>query len=130
MHGSPTKNYLSTTEGIVFFPQFQYLSESWDLKDCTTAVNTWLNQNNIQAVISDAGRATQQIIQTLGGFIGVNSIAHIGVIKLLNKISQRPITRSAQYQEFQNKIHDAIKNPLHRENAFNRLIEKKQLSSA
>lgn len=122
---SHTKDYLSTTEGIVFFPQFQYLSESWDLMDCTTAVNTWFNQNNIQAVISDAGRATQQIIQTLGGFIGVNSIAHVGVIKLLNKISQKPITRSAHYKEFQNKVHKAIKNPLHRENAFNRLIEKK-----
>ncbi|CDZ77315.1 hypothetical protein BN59_01598 [Legionella massiliensis] len=123
--GFSTDSYLSTTEGVVFFPEFQNVTESWDLVDCTTAVNTWFNQNNIKAAVSDAGRATQQIIQTLGGFTGVSSIAHREIVKLLNKISQKPITRSAQYQKFQNAVYKAIKNTSQKENVFKRLIEKK-----
>ncbi|USQ12965.1 hypothetical protein J2N86_09650 [Legionella lytica] len=120
-----TKNILSTTEGFIFFPQFPDLSEYWDLMDCTSAINTWFNHNHIQAVVSDAGRATQQIIQALDGFNGVGSIAHKKIIELLNEISKKPITRSMQYQEFKNKVHKAIPNPSQKESVLKLLINKK-----
>ena len=80
------------------------LPEQWELTDGSTAINSWLKINGIKSVLSDAGRATQQIIQTLGGFWGVASFAHPDIVKLLNEISRRPGSRSAHHQEFRNRI--------------------------
>ncbi len=78
------EQFSPTTEGLVFFPEFKDMSESWHLTDGTTAFTTWFKGNKITAIPSDAGRATQQIIQTLGGFWGVSCLAHKGIIELLN----------------------------------------------
>lgn len=115
---------LSTTEGFVVFPQFKNLPEHWDLLDGTTAINKWLKIHKMNAALSDAGRATQQIIQTLGGFRGVASLAHPKIVKLLNDISRKPISRSAHHQEFKNKIQDAIKDDSWRRHNFENLVEK------
>lgn len=56
---------LPTTEGFVIFPQYRNIPERWEMSDGSTAVNDWLKANGIKAILSDAGRATQQIIQTL-----------------------------------------------------------------
>lgn len=115
---------LPTTEGFVIFPRFMNLSELWRMPDGTTAINDWLKTHGIKAVLSDAGRATQQIIQTLGGFHGVRSLAHADIVKLLNEISRRPISRSAHCNEFKNRIHNAIKDDIWRRNYFDTLVER------
>lgn len=119
------EHLLPTTEGLVIFPEYRNLSERWDLIDGTTALNTWFNENKIAAVLSDAGRATQQIIQTLGGFWGVRSIAHKGIIEMLNEMSKKPVTRSAHFKEFQNKIHAAVNKDIWRNKNFETLVERK-----
>ena len=58
---------LYTTEGFVIFPESRNLSEQWNL-DVSTALNQWLRANQVSVTLSDAGRATQQIIQTFEGF--------------------------------------------------------------
>lgn len=101
---------LPTTEGLVFFPKYHRLNQHWTLPDGTTAINDWFKASKVSAQLSDSGRATQQIIQTLGGFWGVRSIASLGVIELLNEMTRKPISRSAHYAEFKNKIHNAKKD--------------------
>ena len=73
---------LPTTEGFVIFPYHEQMFERWDLMDGTTAFNQWFNDNQVPATRSDAGRTTEQIIQTLGGLKwGVLYLAHEGLIK-------------------------------------------------
>jgi len=119
------KNLLPTTEGLVFFPEYRNISESWELIDGTTALNTWFNENKITAVLSDAGRATQQIIHTLEGFWGVSALAHKGIIEFLNEMSRSPIAKSAHFNKFQNKIYNAVHNDIWRNNNFETLVERK-----
>ena len=119
------KQLLPTSEGLVIFPEYKSLSERWDMIDGTTALNTWFQDNKISAVLSDAGRATQQIIQTLGGFWGVRSIAHEGVIRLLDKMSRKPVTHSAHYAEFKNKIHSAVNKNIWKTRDFETIVERK-----
>lgn len=116
---------LPTTEGLVIFPEYKNIPERWDLIDGTTALNAWFKNNEISAVLSDAGKATQQIIQTLGGFWGVRSIAHEGVVCLLDEMSRKPVTRSAHYAEFKNKIHNAVSEDIWRTRNFETLVECK-----
>lgn len=113
-----------TTKGFVIFPRFKNLPERWDMFDGTTAINKWLKTYKINAALSDAGRATQQIIQTLGGFWGVASFAHPKIVKILNEISRKPITRSAHHQEFKNKIQNAAKDDIWHGRNFEDLVEK------
>ena len=101
---------LSTTEGLVIFPEYRNLSERWKLVDGTTAFNQWFEANQVTASPSDAGRATQQIIQTLKGCKSVGCLANKGIIELLNEMSSRPVTKTAHYKEFQNKVGNAINN--------------------
>ncbi len=123
--GLGREHLLPTSEGLVIFPEYNNISERWDLTDGTTALNTWFNDNKITAVLSDAGRATQQIIHTLEGFWGVRALAHKGVVEFLNEMSRKPITRSAHFKEFQNKIHNAVSKDLWGKNSFKTLVERK-----
>ena len=66
---------LPTTEGLIIFPEYRDFSEQWNLVDGTVAFNQWLNGKQVSATLSDAGRATQQIIETLGGCWGVSCLA-------------------------------------------------------
>lgn len=118
------EHLLPTTEGLVIFPRFRNLPERWEMPDGSTAINSWLKTHGIKAVLSDAGRATQQIIQTLGGFWGVASFAHADIVKLLNEISRRSISRSAHHQEFKNRINNATKNDIWRRQNFKTLVER------
>lgn len=63
-------------------------------------------------------------IQTLGGFWGVASFAHADIVKLLNEISRRPISRSAHPQDFRNQIQNATKNNIWRGRNFESLVER------
>jgi hypothetical protein len=115
---------LATTEGFVIYPQYKNVPERWRMLDGTTAIGNWLKAQGIKAALSDAGRATQQIIQTLGGFWGVASFAHADIVKLLNEISRRPMSRSAHHQEFRNKIQSATKGDIWRRRNFESLVER------
>ena len=118
------EHLLPTTEGFVVFPRYRNIPELWDIPDGSTAINKWLTIHGVKAVLSDAGRATQQIIQTLGGFWGVDSFAHPDIIKMLNEISRKPVSRSIHYREFKNKIQNAIKNDPWRGRNAQDLIER------
>ena len=115
---------LPTTEGLVVFPSFRNLPERWELPDGTIAIAKWLQKHGINSTPSEAGRITQQIIQTLGGFWGVSSFAHPEIVKLLNEISRRPSTKSIQHQEFRNRIKQFIKGDLWRHRNFENLVER------
>ncbi|NQT01113.1 MAG: hypothetical protein HQ580_03760, partial [Planctomycetes bacterium] len=115
---------LSTSEGLVCFPKYKNISERWELVSGAQALNRWFNENKIAAVLSDAGRSTQQIVQTLGGFWGVGKIANAGIVKLLNEMSRKPLTRSAHYAEFRQKIKDALGKNIWRYREFETLVER------
>ena len=123
--GFGRKYLLPTTEGLVIFPEYKNLSEQWNLIDGTTAFNQWFKANQVPATPSDAGRATQQIIQTLGGFWGVGYLARKGVIELLNEMSKNSATKTTHYKEFKNKIHTAVDNERSRKQTFETLVERK-----
>ena len=123
--GFGVKHLLSTTEGLVIFPEYRNLSEQWNLVDGTTALNKWFNDNQVPATLSDAGRATQQIIQTLEGFGGVSCLAYKGVIELLNNMSRRPVTKTKDYQKFRKKIGCATDNEISKKRIFEILIQRK-----
>ena len=117
---------LPTTEGLVIFPEYRDSSEQWNLVDGTTAFNQWFNEEQVSATPSDAGRATQQIIETLRGFgWGVSCLAHRGVIELLNEMSRSPVTKTAHNKEFENKIHRAVRNKRWKKGIFETLVEQK-----
>lgn len=122
------RHLLSTTEGLVFFPKYKNLSEYWTLADGPTAINNWFQSKEISASFSDAGKFTQQIIQTLGGFWGVGKIAHGGIVKLLDEMSRKPILRSIHQQEFINKIKTAIGNDYWRTKTFETLVERRAVA--
>jgi len=119
------KHLLPTSEGLIIFPEFRNITEWWKLIDGTTALNTWFNENKITAVLSDAGKATQQIIHTLEGFWGVRALACKGIIKLLNKMSQRPVAKSAHFKKFKNEINTAVSKDIWRNKNFETLVERK-----
>jgi hypothetical protein len=116
---------LSTTEGLVTFPNFKGLPNHWELPDGTQAITQWLVDKGITPHLSESGRATQQIIQTLGGFWGVRALAQKDIIELLEEMSRRPITRSAHQREFQNKVRSAVGGDIWRNRVFETLVERK-----
>lgn len=116
---------LPTTEGLVIFPKYRDSSEQWNLVDGTTAFNQWLNDKQVSATLSDGGRATQQIIDTLGGSWAVSYLAHKAIIELLDEMSRRPVTKTAHYKEFENKIGKAIGNERWKRGIFENLVERK-----
>jgi hypothetical protein len=116
--------FLATTEGLVQFPKYRDMPHYWELRDGMSAVRDWLNTFKIEVKLSDAGRATQQIIQTLGGFGGVRNIAHADIVKLLNEIARKPTTKSMQHQEFVSKINVILKGDIWRQDAAKSLVEK------
>ena len=117
---------LPTTEGIVFFPYRENFSELWNLVDGTTAFNQWLTSRHVPAILSDAGKATEQIIQALGGLKrGILCLTYKGVIDLLNEMSKNSATKTTHYREFKNKIHTAINNDNLRKRTFETLVKRK-----
>lgn len=106
------------------FPRYRNLPGLWEMPDGTTAINNWLKTQGVTGVPSDAGRATQQIIQTLGGFRGVASLGHIDIVELLNEMSRRPITPSAHHHKFKNRVNNAVRNDIWRHRHFEILVER------
>lgn len=99
---------LPTTEGLTTFPEYIYSSHRWRLDSGTKTINQWLDNYCIKAVVSDAGKATQQIIDTIGGVTQVYSLTNRNVIEQLNKMANTPLTRSFQIKKFENQINKHI----------------------
>lgn len=99
---------LPTTEGLVIFPRHKDESQSWTLENGTVAINQWLKNYGISATVSDAGKSTQQIIETLGGVTQVWSIVNKNIIETLNQMAKTPLTRSFQINKFENLINKDI----------------------
>ncbi len=118
------EHFLPTTEGFVFFSRYKETQKLWQLTDGTATIKAWLKAHGINATLSDAGRATQQIIQTLGGFLGVASFAHADIVKLLNKISRTPISPSVHHKRFRNEIANATKGAIWRHRNLETLVER------
>ena len=119
------EHLLVTQEGVVDFPNYQDIPHSWRLIEGREAIKLWLKEAGVSCQLSESGRATQQIVQTLGGFNGVRSLAYEGVIKLLDAMARRPITRSAHQREFENKINVATKGDSWPAKVLETLVERK-----
>ena len=115
---------LSTTEGVVIFPQFKNIPQYWKVPDGATAISEWLVANSTDSVASDAGRATQQIIQTLGGFGRVGDLAKRDIVEALDKMSRRPITHSAHHRKFRNQIEKAAEGDIWHKRSFATLVDR------
>jgi hypothetical protein len=120
----PLAATLPTTEGLVSFAKYKESHHSWRMATGTASINEWLKTHGITATLSDAGRATSQIIQALGGFGGVRSLAHPAIVKLLNSVTRRPISPSIQHQEFRNKLEGPLKGDHWRSRNFETLVER------
>jgi hypothetical protein len=116
---------LSTNEGLVNFPRFKAVPRLWSLPEGKDAIALWLKQKNITSRLSESGRATEQIIQTLGGFWGVKSLSHKGIIELLAEMARGSLMKSAHQAEFKQKVKDAVGKDVWREKVFETLVERK-----
>lgn len=117
--------FFYTTEGFVSFGQYKSHSVHWSLEDGATAHKHWFEQRKIATRLSESGRATQQIIQTLGGFWGVSSLAYKDIILLLDSMARRPILRSAHQLEFKQKVQNATGQSLRGDRTFQTLVERR-----
>ena len=118
------EHLLPTIEGLVIFPH-KGIPQQWQLVDGNTAFEKWFKDKQRPATLSHAGRATQQIIQTLGGFWGVGHLAHKGIIELLNEMSKNSATKTTHYKEFKNKIQAAVSDKNLIKRTSETLIERK-----
>lgn len=115
---------LPTREGYVVLADYLELGHSWTLETNTTAITRWLEGRGIKTAISGSGRATQQVVQTLGGLGSVAAIANPKIVQLLESMSRKPLTKSIQHQAFRNHISGAVKNGLWSRDAFRILVEQ------
>jgi hypothetical protein len=122
--GLGSRSVLPTTEGYVHFPRFRNLAEYWKLPKGSTAISDWLKTEEIEACLSDAGRTTEQVIQALGGLLGVNSIANADVIHWMDKVARKGPPGSVQVDEFRNRINQASKDDLFGDMRFDKLVEQ------
>jgi len=115
---------LPTTEGFVMFPEYRDSQHHWELTDGMNAIALWLKSYMIDVKLSESGRATQQIIQTLGGFNGVRNIANSGVVELLNDLSKKPIAKNMQQHEFINRVNAKVKGDIWLEGSAEQLVKR------
>lgn len=115
---------VSSTEGIVVFPKFVGHSEHWELPNGATAIAEWLKAKGVESTASDAGRATEQVVHTLGGFNRVGDLAKKGILETLNEMARTPVTHSAHSQKFRNQVQRAVSGDIWRDRSFNTLVER------
>lgn len=113
-----------TSEGLVTFERFKEGQHYFRLPDGSSAVAAWLKARGIESRLSDAGKITQQVVHSLGGFAGASAIANVGVVKLLNEISRRSLSKSMEQHEFVNRVDAAVKGDIWLDNASERLISR------
>lgn len=114
---------LSTTEGLVLIPRSSLGENYIEINSCTDAISKWLETQGILSVKSDAGRATHQIIDTLGGFRGVRALASKRVIDGLNKIAMKPSSKTDNVNAFKNKMNSGVVNRYVAKSSFQKLVD-------
>lgn len=122
--GGGRGDVLPTSEGYVVLADYSTQRHYWALESHPSAIASWLAERGIKTTLSGSGRATQQIIETLGGFPWVSALASEAVVKLLNDISRRPVNKSMEHHQFRNRIKEATKDKLWNRGAFKVLVEK------
>jgi len=115
---------LSTGEGFVVLAVHGTSKHFWSLEDGAAAIRRWLATRGIKSSLSGSGRATQQLIQTLGGFRGMSALASERIVHLLNEISRRPTNRSMEHNQFRNRINLATRDSIWNTNAFQTLVDR------
>lgn len=115
---------LTTSEGYVTLSDYAAGRHFWSLETNATAIKRWLADRQIESELSGSGRATQQIIQTLGGLRGVSAVANSEVIHLLNGITRKPLTKSMEHHQFRNRIRDAMAGSIWNRDSAQILIEQ------
>ncbi|MGF1902316.1 hypothetical protein [Aliivibrio sifiae] len=113
---------LPTSEGLVFLSGTSTISEYFEVNSCSEAISLWFKSQGISTVQSDAGRSTQQIIDTLGGFFGVRVIANRKVIEVLNNMAMKPVSKTEKIVAFKNKLDKAVDGDRWRHSGFDKLV--------
>ena len=113
---------LASKEGFVLPQLYKYNREHMQLPLGNEAIIDWFKQHDINAAASDAGRVSDQIISSIGGFRGV---AHIlkekATLKLLNKMAKSP-KRTAAFPEWQRIKNSVNKNGVSSENYLDQFV--------
>lgn len=122
--GNGIGQILPTREGYVAFCRYSGMPHFWQLESATAAIRRWLEGRQIKARISGSGRATQQIVQTLGGLGRIGAIANREIVKLFDGLSRKPINKTMQHDNFRNCVQNAGKGSVWNRNAFQILVDK------
>ena len=93
---------------MVFFSHDKNFVEDWNLVTGESVIKNWfqMSQKIKSSNLSDAGRTSQQVIQSLG-FDGIDILANKHIIELLNNISKKEL-KSYKFEKFEGKIKEAI----------------------
>lgn len=113
---------LPTSEGLTLLPKAISNTEYIEIKTCSDAISAWFKTQDITTTQSDAGRSTQQIIDTLGGFFGVRALASKKIIEELNKIAMKPASKTENVMAFKNKIIAGTTNKRWKNSSFEKLV--------
>jgi len=113
---------LPTSEGLTLLPNAMSNTEYVEIKTCSDAISAWFKSQDITTIQSDAGRSTQQIIDTLGGFFGVRALTSKKIIEDLNKIAMKPASKTENVMAFKNKIIAGTTNKRWKSRSFDALV--------
>lgn len=122
--GGRIGEFLATTEGYVDLADYAHGQHFLQLESTTEAITRWLDDCGIKTQLSGSGRATRQIIETLGSLRSVSAVANAEVIKLLDGISRKSNAKSMEHNQFRNRVGQATNGSLWNLGAVRTLIEK------
>ncbi len=116
---------ISSTEGFIVFPKLFDSHAYWRLQNGDVAFANWFKEKDIQINLSKSGRSAQQIIQTLGGFFHLDSIANQEIILLLDNLAKKQ-NKCATYHKFYNEgIKKIVKRDQLKYRYFEILVDQK-----
>lgn len=85
--GLGTEDTLISSEGWVFPQKFEHLGQFVSFMTAEEAVIGYLKHQGIKAVLSEPGHIAKQILEQLGGIGGVQLVADIETLNLLDKMA-------------------------------------------
>lgn len=98
---------LVSKEGFVLPQRYKHYRESMQLLLGSSAIIDWFKRHAINAEPSDAGRVSDQIISSIGGFMSVSHILKDkATLELLNRManSQKRTATVGEWQQIENRI--------------------------
>ncbi|MCZ4337640.1 hypothetical protein [Shewanella colwelliana] len=106
-----TQYLIPTTEGLVAFSSPFRREVHLPIHKRAEAIGLWLESENIQSVQSDAGRATNQIIESFEGVYSLWTLANISVLKMLDSIASNSSARTINAQAFKSRLDSYKRKP-------------------